>query len=297
MAAIPKTMRAVGFTVPLPIDNPDSLVDITADVPTVSGHELLVQVKAVAVNPVDFKLRFYTGEHKTPKILGYDAAGDAAALPLTSIIAYEAIFDRLGIARKDSSANNPVKKSVLILNGAGGVGSMAIQLLKALTDLTVIASASRPQSTAWVTELGADHVVNHAQDIPTQLKALGIPQVDYILAFTDLPQHFDAIVDVVKPQGKISAITPTTDNLPFQKLFAKSVTFVWENMGTRPIFTTDDIAEHHRLLNHVSDLVDAKRIRTTLGENLGTINAANLRKAHAALEAGRVVGKLVLSGF
>ncbi|CAK4700084.1 unnamed protein product [Aphanomyces euteiches] len=304
-------MRAVGFTVPLPIDNPDSLVDITADVPTVSGHELLVQVKAVAVNPVDFKLRFYTGEHKTPKILGYDAAGvvvavgpdvsrrrgDAAALPLTSIIAYEAIFDRLGIARKDSSANNPVKKSVLILNGAGGVGSMAIQLLKALTDLTVIASASRPQSTAWVTELGADHVVNHAQDIPTQLKALGIPQVDYILAFTDLPQHFDAIVDVVKPQGKISAITPTTDNLPFQKLFAKSVTFVWENMGTRPIFTTDDIAEHHRLLNHVSDLVDAKRIRTTLGENLGTINAANLRKAHAALEAGRVVGKLVLSGF
>ncbi|KAH9133499.1 hypothetical protein AeRB84_020438 [Aphanomyces euteiches] len=197
---------------------------------------------------------------------------DAAALPLTSITAYEAIFDRLGIARKDSSANNPVKKSVLILNGAGGVGSMAIQLLKALTDLTVIASASRPQSTAWVTELGADHVVNHAQDIPTQLKALGIPQVDYILAFTDLPQHFDAIVDV-------------------------SVTFVWENMGTRPIFTTDDIAEHHRLLNHVSDLVDAKRIRTTLGENLGTINAANLRKAHAALEAGRVVGKLVLSGF
>ncbi|CAK4833399.1 unnamed protein product, partial [Aphanomyces euteiches] len=137
---------------------------------------------------------------------------DAAALPLTSITAYEAIFDRLGIARKDSSANNPVKKSVLILNGAGGVGSMAIQLLKALTDLTVIASASRPQSTAWVTELGADHVVNHAQDIPTQLKALGIPQVDYILAFTDLPQHFDAIVDVVKPQGKISAITPTTDN-------------------------------------------------------------------------------------
>ncbi|CAK4543179.1 unnamed protein product [Aphanomyces euteiches] len=194
---------------------------------------------------------------------------DAAALPLTSITAYEAIFDRLGIARKDSSANNPVKKSVLILNGAGGVGSMAIQLLKALTDLTVIASASRPQSTAWVTELGADHVVNHAQDIPTQLKALGIPQRDY--------SHHG------QP--------------PFQKLFAKSVTFVWENMGTRPIFTTDDIAEHHRLLNHVSDLVDAKRIRTTLGENLGTINAANLRKAHAALEAGRVVGKLVLSGF
>ncbi|KAF0728092.1 hypothetical protein Ae201684_013922 [Aphanomyces euteiches] len=213
---------------------------------------------------------------------------DAAALPLTSITAYEAIFDRLGIARKDSSANNPVKKSVLILNGAGGVGSMAIQLLKALTDLTVIASASRPQSTAWVTELGADHVVNHAQDIPTQLKALGIPQVDYILAFTDLPQHFDAIVDRdYSHHGQP----------PFQKLFAKSVTFVWENMGTRPIFTTDDIAEHHRLLNHVSDLVDAKRIRTTLGENLGTINAANLRKAHAALEAGRVVGKLVLSGF
>ncbi|CAK4645258.1 unnamed protein product [Aphanomyces euteiches] len=336
-----------------------ALVDIIADVPTVSGHELLVQVKAIGVNPADFKIRLmrlaveeaqrlYTGDHKTPKILGYDAAGvvvavgpdvslfkvgdevfyaggmigqgsnaeyqavderivgrkpaslsftDAAALPMSSVTAYEAIFDRLGIARKNSSVNNPVKKSVLILNGAGGVGSMAIQLLKALTDLTVIASASRPESTAWVTELGADHVVNHAQDIPKQLAAIGMPQVDFILAFTELPQYFDTLVEAIKPQGKIGSTNPFMENLPFQKLFAKSVTFAYVSMGTRPMFATDDIVEQHRLLNHVSELVDAKRIRTTVRENLGTINAATLRKAHATLEAGRVVGKLVLSGY
>ncbi|CAK4166659.1 unnamed protein product [Aphanomyces euteiches] len=334
MAAIPKEMRAVGFTAPLPIDNPDSLVDIIADVPTVSGHKLLVQVKAIGVNPADFKIRLmslaveeaqrlYTGDHKTPKILGYDAAGavvavgpdvslfkvgdevfyaggmigqgsnaeyqavderivgrkpaslsftDAAALPMSSVTAYEAIFDRLGIARKDSSVNNPMKKSVLILNGAGGVGSMAIQLLKALTDLTVIASASRID----------------CMDIPKQLAAIGMPQVDFILAFTELPQYFDTLVEAIKPQGKIGSTNPFMENLPFQKLFAKSVTFAFVSMGTRPI---------HRLLNHVSELVDAKRIRTTVRENLGTINAATLRKAHATLEAGRVVGKLVLSGY
>ncbi|KAH9083127.1 hypothetical protein Ae201684P_014025 [Aphanomyces euteiches] len=207
--------------------------------------------------------------------------GDAAALPLTTMTAYDSIFIRLGVSKKDLVAN----KSVLILNGSGGVGSIAIQLLKELTD------------SAWVTQLGADHVVNHAEDIPKQLAAAGIPQVDYILVFTELPPYFDAIVQVIKPQGKICAITPIKDNLPFQNLFFKSVTFVWETLTTRHMLDTDDLIVHRHVLTEVRDLVDAKRLRSIVVENLGVINAANLKKAHAALEGRRVVGKLVLTGF
>ncbi|CAK4636486.1 unnamed protein product [Aphanomyces euteiches] len=308
----PKTMRAVGFNEPLPIDHPSSLLDVVVDVPTISGREILVQIKANAVNPVDFKLRLKPVNFTSPpKILGLDASGvvavgpdvtlfrrsvlyvwtlkpsslsfgDAAALPLTTMTAYDSIFIRLGVSKKDLVAN----KSVLILNGSGGVGSIAIQLLKELTE-----------SSAWVTQLGADHVVNHAEDIPKQLAAAGIPQVDYILVFTELPPYFDAIVQVIKPQGKICAITPIKDNLPFQNLFFKSVTFVWETLATRHMLDTDDLIVHHHVLTEVRDLVDAKRLRSIVGENLGVINAANLKKAHAALEGRRVVGKLVLTGF
>ncbi|CAK4689547.1 unnamed protein product [Aphanomyces euteiches] len=317
-------MRAVGFNEPLPIDHPSSLLDVVVDVPTISGREILVQIKANAVNPVDFKLRLKPVNFTSPpKILGLDASGvvavgpdvtlfrrisghganaeyqaiderfaalkpsslsfgDAAALPLTTMTAYDSIFIRLGVSKKDLVAN----KSVLILNGSGGVGSIAIQLLKELTE-----------SSAWVTQLGADHVVNHAEDIPKQLAAAGIPQVDYILVFTELPPYFDAIVQVIKPQGKICAITPIKDNLPFQNLFFKSVTFVWETLATRHMLDTDDLIVHHHVLTEVRDLVDAKRLRSIVGENLGVINAANLKKAHAALEGRRVVGKLVLTGF
>ncbi|CAK4096630.1 unnamed protein product [Aphanomyces euteiches] len=210
-------MKAVGATAALPIDDPSSLVDVVVDVPTVTGHDILVQIKAVSVNPVDYKVRRAPQKPTIPQILGYDGAGvvvavgsdvtlfkvgdevyyagsrirqgtnaefhavderivgrkptslsfaDAASLPLTAITAWEAIFDRLNVPLK---APAPAKKSVLVLNGAGGVGSIAIQLLKELTDVTVIATASKPQSVAWVTQLGADHVVNHAQDIPAQL--------------------------------------------------------------------------------------------------------------------------------
>ncbi|CAK4405600.1 unnamed protein product, partial [Aphanomyces euteiches] len=210
--------------------------------------------------------------------------GDAAALPLTTMTAYDSIFIRLGVSKKDLVAN----KSVLILNGSGGVGSIAIQLLKELTDVTVIMT---------VTSLQLHHVVNHAEDIPKQLAAAGIPQVDYILVFTELPPYFDAIVQVIKPQGKICAITPIKDNLPFQNLFFKSVTFVWETLTTRHMLDTDDLIVHRHVLTEVRDLVDAKRLRSIVVENLGVINAANLKKAHAALEGRRVVGKLVLTGF
>ncbi|KAG9407100.1 hypothetical protein AC1031_001742 [Aphanomyces cochlioides] len=351
MPSIPTTMRAVGFNEHLPIEDPSSLLDLTVAVPSMSGHDIVVQVTAVSVNPLDAKLRSTRGfiqavaTQNIRKILGYDAAGvvvavgsdislfkvgdevyyagtwvregtnaeyhavderivgrkpkslsftDAAALPLTVLTAYESLFHRLQDPEKSPTESN---KSVLILNGAGGVGSVTIQLLKELTDLTVIASASRPQSSAWVKELGSDHVVNHAGDIPSQLAAIGIPQVDYILVFTELAPHFDAIEQVIKPQGKICTILPLTESLPLHKLFYKSVAIVWELMFTRAIYTTDDIAEQHHLLNRVSDLVDAKRIRTTVSESLGTISAANLKKAHAILEGHHAVGKVVLTGF
>ncbi|CAK4937384.1 unnamed protein product [Aphanomyces euteiches] len=325
-------MRAVGFNEPLPIDHPSSLLDVVVDVPTISGREILVQIKANAVNPVDFKPRLKPVNFTSPpKILGLDASGvvvavgldvtlfrrisghganaeyqaiderfaalkpsslsfgDAAALPLTTMTAYDSIFIRLGVSKKDLVAN----KSVLILNGSGGVGSIAIQLLKELTDVTVIMTVTSLQ----LRPVPNNHVVNHAEDIPKQLAAAGIPQVDYILVFTELPPYFDAIVQVIKPQGKICAITPIKDNLPFQNLFFKSVTFVWETLTTRHMIDTDDLIVHRHVLTEVRDLVDAKRLRSIVVENLGVINAANLKKAHAALEGRRVVGKLVLTGF
>ncbi|KAH9083129.1 hypothetical protein Ae201684P_014027 [Aphanomyces euteiches] len=324
MSNIPNTMRAVGSHEPLPIDNPSSLVDLVLDVPTISGRELLVQIKAVAVNPADCKFRLQPGELTARGFLvltlrgvlwqwnaEYQAVderlvalkpsslsfGEAAGLPATTLTAYDSIFNRLEVSKKDPSVDQLDAKSALIINGAGGVGSMVIQLLKELTDVTVIATASRPKSSAWVTDLGADHAVNHNEDIPEQLQAIGIPQVDYILVFTDLPQYFDAIVEVIKPYGKICAINPFTENLPFQDLFMKSVTFVWECMATRFAYATEDLMVHHRILSDVGALVDSKRVRSIVGEDVGVINAANLKKAHAMVEAGHVVGKLVLTGF
>ncbi|CAK5002350.1 unnamed protein product [Aphanomyces euteiches] len=185
MTNIPKTMRAVGFHEPLPIDNPSSLLDLVIDVPTIAGREVLVQIKAIAVNPVDYKLRREPGEFTAPKVLGFDAAGvvvavgpDATLFKVGDEMYYvggDSTFYRPGVSKKGPTVTSPTKKSVLILNGSGGVGSIAIQLLKELTDVTVIASASRPESSAWVMDLGADHVVNHKDDIPKQLKAIGIP--------------------------------------------------------------------------------------------------------------------------
>ncbi|CAK4681964.1 unnamed protein product [Aphanomyces euteiches] len=341
MLTIPKTMRAVGFHEPLPIDDPCYLLDLVVDVPTASGRELLIQVKANAVNPIDYKKRrepvhFTSPEDRTePRVLGFDASGvvvasifagpifglgsnaeyqavdervvghkpsslsfgEASGLPLTVLTAYETIFHQLDIPKKDPSVNKPASQSVLVLNGAGGVGSIAIQLLKEMTDLTVIATASRHQSSAWLTELGADYVVNHAEDIPKQLAAIGHPHVDYILAYTELAPHFDAIAEVIKPRGKICAISPNDDNIPIQKLFLKSAGFYWLALGTRSIFNTGDLDEHHRILDEVSALVDAKRIRSIVGKDLGIMNAENLKKAHAPLEGGHVIGKLVLTGF
>ena len=218
-------------------------------------------------------------------------AAQAAALPLTAITAWEAMFDRLAIQKGQQNG------AILIIGGAGGVGSIAIQLARRLTGLTVIATASRPESASWVRELGAHHVVNHHGDMPAELAQLGIPAVEYVLVLNELDGHFAAIAAAVAPQGKVVSIVRNERPLPMEQLFAKSVSFGFEMMFTRSMFQTVDIEKQHRLLDDVSAMVDAGAIRTTLGEHYGRISAENLARAHAALEAGQMIGKIVLEGF
>jgi NADPH2:quinone reductase len=336
-------MRAVGYKHSLPIDQADSLTDIEIATPSPLGRDLLVQVKAVSVNPVDTKVRMRADpKGGEPKILGYDATGivaatgpdvilfkvgdevwyagsiirpgtnsefhlvderivgakpksldfaAAAALPLTSITAWEVLFDRFGVAR-----NGGEGKSLLIIGGAGGVGSIATQLARTRTKLTVIATASRPETQSWCRELGAHHVIDHSKPMGEQLKAVGHRFVDYVFGVTQSGEHFDTIADVVAPQGKF-ALIDDPKALDVAKLKAKSVSLHWEAMFTRSSFQTPDMVEQHKLLNEVATMVDQGTIRTTVAENLGVINAANLRRAHAMVESGRMRGKVVLEGF
>lgn len=227
-----------------------------------------------------------------PKPRSLDFA-HAAALPLTAITAWEALFDRLRVSPHGADAG----RSVLIVGGAGGVGSIGIQLAKQLAKLTVIATASRPSSAGWAKSLGADHIVNHYGDMPAQLKALGFENVDYVLMFNDPDAHFPAAADAIRPQGGIVTIVENARPLAVERLKTKSAALHWEYMFTRAMYGTPDMIEQHRLLSEVARLVDAGTLRTTLGDVLGPINAANLRRAHRLLEEGRAIGKLVLSGF
>ncbi|WP_323118705.1 zinc-binding alcohol dehydrogenase family protein [Burkholderia alba] len=217
----------------------------------------------------------------------------AAALPLTAITAWEALFERLKVSPQGADAG----KSVLIIGGAGGVGSIGIQLAKRLGKLDVIATASRPASAQWVRELGADHVVDHFGDLSAQLKAAGYESVDYVLIFNDTDRHFPAAAGVIRPQGGICTIVENEQPVPVELLKAKSAAFHWEFMFTRSMFGTPDMIEQHKLLTEVARLVDAGALRTTVGEHLGKIDAHNVRRAHQLLEGGRAIGKLVLSGF
>ncbi|VVE71269.1 NADPH:quinone reductase [Pandoraea captiosa] len=338
-------MKAIGLTRYLPIDDPKSLEDIELPTPTPAGHDLLIKVEAISVNPVDTKVRAPKDKvESTPRVLGWDAAGtvaavgpdvtlfkvgdpvyyagsitrpgansefhlvderitghmptsldfvNAAALPLTTITAWEALFDRLGIAPDGRDEG----KSILIVGGAGGVGSIAIQLARRLAKLTIVATASRPESADWCRQLGAQHVIDHYQDMPTQLKALGLPQVDFVLCLNDTDTHFPAMAEAVAPQGKICSIVENAGPLEVGLLKSKSATFVWEFMFTRAMYETPDMIAQHKLLTEVARLVDAGTLRTTVGEVIGPINAVNLRRAHAQLEGGRTIGKLVLAGF
>lgn len=217
--------------------------------------------------------------------------GQAAALPLTAITAYEMIFDRLKV--EDEVAGD--HDAILIIGGAGGVGSIAVQLARRLTDLTVVATASRPQSAEWVRSLGAHHVIDHSKPLVPQMKELGIVP-GFVFPTTHSDQHQQAMAEIVAPQGRIGLIDDTVDfNV---KLFkAKAASIHWEMMFARGVFGTADMIEQHNLLNQVADLVDAGKIRTTAAESLGRINAENLRRAHRQIESHSTIGKIVLEGF
>ena len=337
-------MKAVAFQKPLAIDLADSLVDVTLPDPIAQGRDLLVEVKAISVNPVDAKVRIRT----TPpagewQILGWDASGivrsvgpdvtmfkpgdrvwyagsitragcnselhlvderivarmpssldfaAAAALPMTSITAWEMLFDRLAI----DPGKMPNNKSLLIIGAAGGVGSIMTQLARRLTGLTIIGTASRPETQTWVSQLGAHHVIDHSASLTDELKRIGIQHPDYIVSLTHTDQHYTQIVEAIAPQGKFGLID---DPKPFDVtlLKRKSVSLHWELMFTRSIFNTDDMIAQHHVLSEMTRLVDTGVVRTTFTENFGLINATNLKRAHALLESGKSRGKIVLEGF
>ena len=217
----------------------------------------------------------------------------AAAIPLTAITAWEAYFDRMKI----DPAGRHRGKSLLIIGGAGGVGSIGIQIAKVVAGLKVIATASRPETVAWVKELGADHVVDHSQRLRPQIEALGLRAVDYIANFNDTDRYWEQMGDLIAPQGAVCMIVGSHGPLAQDAVRGKSATVCWELMFTRPRFKTPDMIEQHRLLARVAELIDAKKIRGTLRETLRPINAANLRAAHAKLESGSTIGKLVVAGW
>ncbi|WP_241840458.1 zinc-binding alcohol dehydrogenase family protein [Fictibacillus sp. S7] len=339
------TMKAVGLTRYLPIENPESLVDVVVEKPRATGRDILVKVFAISVNPVDTKVRAPKDRvEEVPKILGWDVAGiveeagpncslfrpgdevfyagsiarqggnseyhlvderivgrkptslnfaEAAALPLTSITAWEALFTRMSISQ-DSGANEG--KSLLIIGAAGGVGSIAIQLAKQ-AGLIVIGTASRPETVDWVKSMGADYTINHHEPLLPQLEAIGFSSVPYIFCLNALEKHWAGISEAVSPQGVVCAIDDPTSPLNLKLLKQKSATFVWEFMFTRSLYETDDMIEQHLLLNQIADAVDHQKLKTTLAEVLGPISAEHLRQAHKLLESNKTIGKVVLENF
>ena len=215
----------------------------------------------------------------------------AAALPLTSITAWELLFDRLKVPRGGGAG-----QALLVIGGAGGVGSVLIQLARQLTELRVIATASRPETKQWCLELGAHDVIDHSQPMQPQLKALGLDGVAMVASLTHTDKHVDAIVEALLPQGQL-ALIDDPKNLDIGKLKRKSLSLHWELMFTRSLFSTPDIGKQRELLNEIAALVDAGRIRSTAQADYGVLSAANLRRAHALIESGKAQGKLVLRGF
>ncbi|MFT3663993.1 zinc-binding alcohol dehydrogenase family protein [Piscinibacter sp.] len=335
-------MKAVAYRRPLPIDDPQSLIDLDLPEPEPRGRDLRVRVHAVSVNPVDTKLRRNSAPPPgQARVLGWDAAGvvdavgpeaslfkpgdrvmyagditrpgsnselhlvderivgrmpaaldfaEAAALPLTAITAWELLFDRLGVDAQTEG-------TLLIVGAAGGVGSMLTQLARQLTRLTVVGTASRPETTAWVHELGAHRSLDHRQPLAEALRAAGLPAVTHVASLTQTEQHFAQLIEALAPQGRLALIDDPAQPLDARALKRKSLSLHWELMFTRSMFATPDMQAQHDLLGRVADLVDAGRLRSTLGEHFGQINAADLRRAHAYIESGKARGKAVLAGF
>lgn len=337
-------MKAIAYYHSLPISDPLSLQDIELPEPVAGPRDLLVEVKAISVNPVDTKVRANTQpEGGAAKVLGWDVAGivkavgsevtlfqpgdkvfyagsiaraganselhvvderivghmpnslsfaHAAALPLTAITAWELLFERLQIAEGATDKG----QSLMIVGAAGGVGSILTQLARQLTGLNVIGTASRPETEAWVRELGAHQVLDHSKPLNEELTRAGLPQVTHVASLTQTDQHLEQLVEALAPQGRL-ALIDDPKALDVGKLKRKSISLHWEFMYTRSLFETADMIEQHHLLNRVAALIDAGTLKTTFGEHFGTINAANLRRAHELLESGKAKGKIVLEGF
>lgn len=227
---------------------------------------------------------------RKPRTLNY---AQAAAMPLTSLTAWEALFNRLGVSQNEFENQN---RTILIIGAAGGVGSVATQFAK-LAGLTVIGTASREESARWAQDHGADYIINHREAFGPQLKAYGFDFVDTIFCLNDTVLHWESMAEVIRPQGKICSIVPAGKPVNLDSIFFKSVSFHWELMFTRAKFQTDDMLEQHHLLNAVADLIDAGKVKPTMTQRLEPINAANLRLAHEKLLAGDMIGKLVLERF
>lgn len=336
-------MKAVAYQKAGPITSPEALVDVELDTPVAEGHDLLVRVQAVSVNPVDTKIRSnVSADNNQWKTLGWDAVGvveaigdqvsqfkvgdavwyagalnrqgsnselqlvderivghkpktleprEAAALPLTAITAWEMLFDRLQVPKVA-----PENTSILVIGGAGGVGSITIQLLKQLTNLTIISTASRTETKEWVKQLGADYVLDHRQPLTAQIKQLGLNTPLYVFSTTQTDQHLADIVELIAPQGHFGLIDDPAqlDIKPFK---SKSVSVHWEFMFTRSMYQTQDMVKQSELLSEVAELVDAGKIKTTVSQVLSPINAQNLKLAHQQIESGTTKGKIVLHGF
>lgn len=337
-------MKAIGFNQPLPISDPQALVDLDLPEPEYGEQDLLVEVQAIAVNPADTKVRASAQPAAgTWRILGWDAVGrvravgarvtgfqpgdrvfyagaidrpgsyaelqavdarivahapvtlsdeDAAALPLTAITAWETLFDRLRIELPVAGAAN----AIVVIGGAGGVGSITIQLARALTDLTVIATASRPETVEWVKKLGAHQVIDHHQPLAPQIEALGLGAPAFVFSTTHTDRYLTDIAELIAPQGRI-ALIDDPKSLDIVSLKRKSLSIHWEFMFTRPLLGTADIARQQDILRKVAELAGHGTITTTRTRSLGTVTAENLRKAHALLESGQAIGKITLAGF
>lgn len=331
-------MKAVGLT-----KESTSFVDLEIAQPVPENHDLLVQIKAISINPVDTKQREATKlKEEEVKILGWDAVGEvvdtgskvslfktgqevyfagdvtrpgsyaeftliderlvglkpkklsleeAAAMPLTTITAWEALVERLGITEDDNG------KSILIINGAGGVGSIATQLA-ANMGLEVISTASRPETIEWTQKYGANYVINHREDITKQLANLGFEKgVDFILCLHDTNAHWDEMQKAIRPQGKICSIVELSKPVEMSLLKDKSATFSYEFMFTRSKYDTEDKIKQHEILTEAARMLDIGALTTTLNKVLSPINAATIEEAHTIISSGKMIGKLVVKGF
>jgi NADPH2:quinone reductase len=334
-------MHAIGLREHLPINNPASFLELELPDPIPQGHDILVQVKAVSVNPVDTKVRSKGETEKTPLIIGWDAAGivkaigrdvslfhigdevyyagalkrrgsnaelqlvderiiakkpkslnfeEAAAMPLTTLVAWEALFDRLKISEEMSKNKN---RAILIINGSGGVGSSATQIAKHVAGLRVIATGSS-KNEKWIRDHGADEVIDYKKDLIEESARLGYSEYDFILDLHNMSTYWDSITKLIAPFGMIASITEFKETVNLNVLKSKSASFAWALMFTRAGLGDDRMLRQHDILETAAKLFDKKTLSSTMTKSYGMMTATNLKKAHEAVEAGHVQGKITL---